>query len=94
MIVYKSCHMVHKYGNAVNIPDSPKCYVFFRRLKRAWDNVMLINFPLRVLFCRVSQNVLVSVNNFKASSGPAEARAERKKNKWKMSKITQRGKDH
>lgn len=44
----------------------PKCCNFLCHLQRVWDNVVLITFPLRLLFSHVSQELVVSVNSLRS----------------------------
>lgn len=103
MIVYKSCRMAHKYGNAVSTSSCPNalfCFFFLLHYifaERVRHHVMLINFPLRLLFFHVSHNRLVSVNNFKAFqevSGDKRRKRKRKKKSSKSGEERERERKH
>lgn len=70
--------MVHKYGNVVNISSRLNARFSSGISNEHGMKVMLINFPLRVLFFHISQDLLISVNNYKAFTGSAETRAKTK----------------
>ncbi len=82
--------MMHKCGNVVNILSHPNA-IFSSDISNEHGIMLCLSiFHYTSHFFCVSQNLLVSVNNFKALRGSKEMRAKEKK--LKMSKIAQRGK--